>query len=260
MQRRFNYTNRQRINRKDVSFTIVEDNEGRPQFYADFNLTKYDLPPNAKLAVEAYDRNILMRFPFGSVEEPKNSTPTTLTDFIGSDSYYFRVKVVDQQNKSRLFAVADSINAVRRDDEGKPTASLLRVATRDLGSTPWKLEYAVADHPLLLINNHIDAGKSLARSNLFFQALVFPTILEQILCRILIEEEYRPTASPDDDDMWKEGWLEFAGQLPRNTPLLTDQEILEEDCKRWIEDARDGFCITINAIHKIRSALKEIDQ
>ena len=259
MQRRFNYTNRQRIYRKDVSFTIVEDNEGKPKFYADLNLNEYDLPPNAKVSIEAYDRNALMRFPFGSVEEPKSSAPTTLSDFVGSDSYYFRVKVVDQQNRSRLFAVADSISPVRRDDEGEPAKSLLRVATRDLGSTPWKLEYPVADHPLLLINNQIDMGKALARSNLFFQASVLPAILEQILRRILLEEDYHPTASPEDDDMWKEGWLEFAGRLPGNTTLPIDQKISEDDCKRWIEDARDGFCITINAIHKIRSALKETD-
>ena len=103
---------------------------------------------------------------------------------------------------------------------------MLRVTTRDLGPVPWKLEYQVADHPLLVINNRIDAGKSLARSNPFFQALVLPAIFEQVLRQILLEEEYVPTvAEPDDDDnMWKEGWLEFAGCLPGNTCLSTDQQ------------------------------------
>lgn len=259
MQRRFNYTNRQRIGRNDLVFTIAEDDEGRPKFYADIHLENYDLPSDATVWVEAYDRNALMRFPFGSVVEPRSETPTTLTDFAGTDSYYFRVKVVDKLHRSRLFAVADSVSPLRRDDEDEIAKSLLRVTTRDLGSVPWKLEYPGADHPLLVLNNRIDAGKSLARSNHFFQALVLPAIFEQVLRHILLEEEYNPAAEPDDDDMWKEGWLEFAGCLPDHTSLPIDQDISDGDLKKWIEDAREGFCNEINAINKVRSELKEFD-
>ena len=259
MRRRFNYTNRQRINRSDLSFTIVEDEEGTDRFYAGIDLNNYDFPSDASVWVEAYDRNALMRFPFGSAAEPKNEKTTTLTDFAGSDSYYFRVKVVDKLHKSRLLAVADSVSPVRRDDD-ETAKSLLRVTTRDLGSVPWKLEYQVADHPLLVINNRIDAGKSLARSNHFFQALVFPAVLEQILRRILLEDDYTPSAEPDNDDMWKEGWLEFSGHLPGNSPLPVDQKISPEDCQKWIADAREAFCNDINAINKVRSELKELDR
>ena len=259
MQRRFNYTNRQRIKRNDLSFTIVEDDEGRPKFHADVDLSNYNLPSDAKVWVEAYDRNALMRFPFGTAAQPMSEISTELTDFAGTDSYYFRVKVVDKDHRSRLFAVADSVSPVRHDDEDDTAKSLLRVATRDLGSVPWKLEYQVADHPLLVINNRIDAGKSLARSNHFFQSLVLPAILEQVLRRILLEDGYSPVAEPDGDDMWKEGWLEFAGCLPGNTRLPVDQEVSDDDRKQWVEDARDGFCVEINAINKVRSELKEID-
>jgi len=34
MQRRFNYTNRKRIKKNDLSFTIVEDEIGQPKFHA----------------------------------------------------------------------------------------------------------------------------------------------------------------------------------------------------------------------------------
>ena len=259
MQRRFNYTDRRRIKRNDLSLTIAEDEEGRPKFYADIHLKNYDLPSNAKVWVEAYDRNVLMRFPFGSVGEPKSETLTTLTDFSGTDSYYFRVKVVDELQRSRLLAVADSVTPLRRDEEDEPAKSLLRVTTRDLGSIPWKLEYQVADHPLLVINNRIDAGKSLARSNRFFQALVLPAILEQVLRRILLEEDYVPASAPDDDDMWKEGWLEFAGCLPDNTRLPVDRQSSDDDLEKWIEDARESFCEEISAISKVRNELKEVD-
>lgn len=256
MQRRFNYTNRQRIRKNDLSFSITEDEEGRQKFFADISLKNYDLPPDAKVWVEAYDRNALMRFPFGTVAEPKSETQTVLADFAGTDGYYFRVKVVGA-HRSQLFAVADSVSPLRRHDEDVAAKSLLRVTTEDLGSVPWKLVYHMTDHPVLVINARIDAGKSLARSNLLFQALVLPAIFEQVLRQILLEEKYIPVAEPDDDDMWKEGWLEFAGCLPDSTRLSTDQEYSSDDIEKWIEDARTGFCKEINAIHKVKSELKE---
>lgn len=258
MQRRFNYTNRQRIKKNDLAFTIVEDEDQYPKFHAGIDLASYDLPKEAKVCVEAYDRNAFMRFPFGTVSSPQSETPTVLTDFIGTDSYYFRVKVIDEKQRSRLFAVADSISPVRHDDD-QTAKSLLRVTTKDLGPVPWELEYPIADHPLLVINNQIDAGKSLPRSNHFFQAIVMPAILEQVLRRILLEIDYKPSADPDDDDMWMEGWLEFAGSLPDSTRLPIDQEVSREAREQWIEDCRKAFCREINALKKVRSELKEIE-
>ena len=260
MQRRFNYTNRQRITRNDIAFTIVEDGDGNPKFHANIDLSSYDLPPDAQVWVEAYDRNAFMRFPFGVAEAPESEGSTTLTDFVGTDSYYFRVKVVDQRARSRLFAVADSVSPVRRHDEDESAKSLLRVTTEDLGPVPWELRYPPGDHPLLVINSQIDAGKSLARSNKFFQALVFPAILEQILRFILLEEGgYRPSAEPDEDDLWKEGWLAFSGSLPGITPLPLDQELSADDTVQWIEDSRKAFCLELNAIRKVRIELKELE-
>jgi hypothetical protein len=258
MRRRLNYTNRQRIRQSDLAFTILEDDAGLPKFHADIDLMSYNLPEDAKVWVEAYDRNSFMRFPFGSVQAMVNESSTTLSAFAGTDSYYFRVKVVDDKEHARLYAVADSVSPVRHDDDdaGK---SLLRVTTRDLGPVPWELEYKVSDHPLLVINNQIDAGKSLPRSNQFFQALVFPAIVEQILRHILLEDRYRPSAQPDDDDMWKESWLEFAGTLPGNTRLPFEQEISDDDLGEWIEGARRSFCQELNAIRKVRLELREVE-
>lgn len=258
MQRRFNYTGRQRIRKNDVSFSITADDEGNEEFHADIHLGNYQLPTDAKVWVEAYDRNVLMRFPFGTVARPNSEIPTQLTDFRDTDSCYFRVKVVDALRRSRLLAVADSVSPSDRQDEDGAARSLLSVTTRDLESVPWKLEFQPADHPLLVINNRIDAGKSLARSNLFFQALVLPAIFEQVLRQILFEQKYVPVAAPDDDDLWKEGWLEFAGCLPGNTRLSVDQEFPDDEKEKWIEDARIGFCMDINAIDKVKSELKEV--
>jgi hypothetical protein len=242
-----------------MSFSITEDDTGVSRVYAALDLNGYNLPPSGRIWLEAYDRNAIMRFPFGIVEHPSADAPMTLDDFVGSDSYYFRVKVVDPQHQSKLLASADAISPVRHDGTDQPRKSLLRVTTRDLGPVPWSLEFPPGDYPLLVINNEIDAGKSLARSNHFFQALVFPAVLNQILRKILLEEEYRPGSDPDDDDRWKEAWLEFCGVLPGNSRLAPGRDFSEEDLDDWIENSIEAFCRKLGAVRKVRVDLKEIE-
>jgi len=259
MRRRFNYTGRQKLKQKDIAISITQDENGLQKFYADLKLDEYKLPSDARVWVEAYDRNAVMRFPYGIAESPASEVATTLDAFSGSDSYYFRVKVVDSEQSSRLFASALSISPLRQDENDDIRKSLLRITTRDLGPVPWSLEFSNSDYPLLVINNEIDAGKSLARSNKFFQALVFPAVLKQILVKILVEDEYRPGSEPDDDDLWKESWLEFAGSLPGNTSLQAGLEVSEDEIANWIQYSMEMFCKQLNAVRKIRLELKEVE-
>ncbi len=262
MRRRFNYTGRQKLLQKDVTLTITEDESGFDRFYIQLNLADYQLPEDGRVWVEAYDRNAIMRFPFGTVNSVASESDNALSIFAGNDSYYFRVKIVDPDNGSRLLASADSLSPLRQDDPDHPdgtTKSLLRVTTRDLGPVPWKLEFCESDYPLLVINHDIEAGKSLARTNQFFQALVFPNVLNQILRRILLEEKYRPDSEPDSNELWMEGWLEFAGSLPGNTRIGVGTDASEDEINNWIEDTIDSFCKKLNAVRKIRVELKEIE-
>lgn len=259
MRRRFNYTGRKRIKQRSVSFSITEDDSGVSRVYPDVNLDGYGLPSDGLIWIEAYDRNAVMRFPFGMVERPTADGPMTLNAFVGSDSYYFRVKVVEPRHQSRLLASADSISPVRHDGSDQPRKSLLRVTTRGLGPVPWALEFPPADYPLLVINSEIDAGKSLARSNQFFQALVFPAVLNQILRKILIDDEFQPGSEPDEDDEWKEAWLEFCSALPGNSRLASDQAHSEEEREDWIQNSVEAFCCKLGAVRKVRVDLKEIE-
>jgi hypothetical protein len=261
VRRRFNYTNRARIRHQDVRLSITEDDSGRHKFHADLNLNHLSLPADGRVWVEAFDANAFMRFPFGTVAVPYPETDTTLDTFAGTDSYSFRVKVVDPGNHARLLARSAGISPVREDPEGGARKSLLRVSTRDLGHLPWKLEFQIGDYPLLVINNEIDAGKSLARSNHFFQALVFPAVLETILRRILMEdEEYMPgNDEEEEEDAWKEAWLEFAGTLPGNSRLPPNEELDREQREFWIEESVAVFSRHIGAVRKVRVELKEIE-
>jgi hypothetical protein len=111
MLRRFNYTGRKKIKQEDVPIQLIGKGPVL-EFEADFaSLTKYEIPADAKLFVEAYERAAYMRFDFGTVGSI--STPTRaerlLTEFEGSDAIRFRVKVVDAGHEGQLLAEADGI-------------------------------------------------------------------------------------------------------------------------------------------------------
>ncbi len=256
MRRRINYTGRHRIKKKDISISITEE-EGLHKFYADLNLEDYELPPKARVWMEAYDKNAIMRFPFGTVDALAAEKPTLLEGFAGSDNYYFRVKVVDEKHYSKLLAAANSISPFRQDEEDGTGKSLLRVTIAELGSIPWNLRFESGDYPVLEINNEIDTGSSLARSDPFFQALVFPEVLRRILRTILIENNYQLGSDPDGDDIWMEGWLEFAGSLPGNRRLNSGEELSDDQKENWIEDSVEMFCKQQGSLRKLKVALKE---
>jgi len=242
-----------------VLLSITEDDDGRQKFHADLKLSGYSLPEEGKVWVEAFDANAFMRFPFGTVADPRPQSDTVLDTFTGNDSYSFRVKVVDPTHHSLLLARSTGISPVREDPEGDAGKALLRVTTRDLGHLPWKLEFPTGDYPLLVINNEIDAGKSLARSNPFFQALVFPVVLELILRRILVEEKFLPGNEEDDVDEWMEAWLEFAGTLPGNSRLSVGVELDSDQKDFWIDESLSAFSRQMASVKKIRIDLREIE-
>lgn len=259
MRRRFNYTGRRRIKQADVSFSITTDDDGIDRFHAGLDFSGYEFPGDGRVWIEAYDRDAIMRFPFGTVQSPRPETDTVLTAFPGNDSYYFRVKVVDQDHRGRLYGIADSISPVRQEQQQDAHTSLLRLSTRDLGPVPWKLEFFAADYPLLVINNQIDVGKSLARSNAFFQGAVFATLVERILRRILVDEEYWPSGEPEPEDKWKEAWIDFCGSFPGNEHLTADSELSKDEIEAWIEDTVDAFCRSFNPVRKLKAELRELD-
>jgi len=259
MRRRFNYTGRTRIFEKDIRIAVMEPETGMKEFAADLILGDYKLPPDAPVWIEAYDRYAVVRYQFGTVANPHTENKCSLAELSGTDTFHFRVKIIDPNNHSRLLGLAKNINATSPHDEDAPARSLLRLARDDLRGRPWKLEFPVGQYPILYIDNSIDAGTSLARLNIFFQAVVFPQVVETILGRILLADEYRPSSEVDDEDEWKASWIAFAETLPGVSRLETDSDSTTESLTNWIEDVVEGFSRNINAIRKIRITLKEIE-
>src|SRR4051812_9167241 len=106
---RLNYTDRQTLTAKMVRITVHDDVEPR-WFEAKWEFDG-KVPPHAKVYVEATSSGspFTMRFPFGTVADPKPPESTKLTEITGRN-ITFTVKVVDEtEHIGRLLGLADGL-------------------------------------------------------------------------------------------------------------------------------------------------------
>ena len=229
--RRFNYTNRRRIERSDVHIRLRE-REGIREFEAAFQLDRYDLDPDARLFVEAYHRSTYQRFDFGTVGDIHPPHDRCL-DRIASTRPLFRVKAVVQDGAlARIVAVAERLvplDAELDDQEGEP---LLPVEFRDLGHHIWELELD-GDWPTLILNQSIEGIREAARSSAAFLTLVYPEICRRVLEHALAENAFDPDSGEDD---WGTLWLRFGRELAG-----TPEDDGEAERKDWVARAVEEF-------------------
>jgi hypothetical protein len=234
MIRRFNYTDRARINRKDVRVTLREENEGF-SFDADLSaLADYDLPPDSFVFVEAYRQTNWMRFSFGQVGAILPDNDRRLSQFDAPEGLLFRVKITPNGDIHTLLAEADEIPLARPEQDQGERKPLLPVKPHKLGDEIYKLDFS-GDRPLLLINsdagNYTDVGRSPA-----FMSLAMPGIFREIIARIVLIENHDDDANPDE---WKSQWLKFASLYPGigKLPGVEDSDGRSD----WIDKAVSAF-------------------
>src|SRR5438477_4242186 len=141
MIRRFNYTGRKKIVRDDVAIILTSDGSVKG-FEANLSAlgdSKYNLPKDARLFVEAYERTAYMRFDFGTTGTitPPPREARLLTEFEGSNGIRFRVKVVDCAHDAQLLAEADGILPLTPEESEQNKLPLLPVRSEDLGQEVW---------------------------------------------------------------------------------------------------------------------------
>jgi hypothetical protein len=240
MLRKFNYTDRKRIPRNRVSFSIIPSPKGPPFFDAFIDLKRLRLPKHAGVYVEAYRMAFFRRFSFGTVSRIQPPHDRYLHDMDPNALVRFRVKIVDTAGKGRILAVADRLQPRRTEEEPANKICLLPVDFMDLGHTVWRLDLE-SDWPSLLLNNRVDNIREIARSEHAFFSLVYPELIRQILYKIVIEEDHTdPESDPDD---WMSLWLSFSRDLPgvqMLPPSGTSEPIIQEKMK-WIEDIVEIF-------------------
>lgn len=250
MLRRFNYTDRKRISREDVSIAVQMGSQ--TVFDADLSLlATYGFDPRCRLFVEAYRQTIWMRFDFGMIGAIEPPPDRSLGRFGTLDGIQFRVKVTDASNGQRLVAEADGIPLREADGSPASVESLLRIVPASLEGRVFRLSYD-DQGPILEINREAGDKAEIAR-DAAFAALVYPAVFSDILVRIL------HVGSHDDvenTDKWQSQWLKFASRLS-NVPSLPDDLDDEDLVDDWIRDAVSAFGKSTDVMTKFASYWEE---
>jgi hypothetical protein len=147
------------------------------------------------------------------------------------------VKVTDVTTRPGvLLGHADRLRARRPDELPDQRIPLLPPIPSDLEEEVWRLEFD--SEPRLLINSRLPDWKEAVKSN-EFRALVYPTVVREVLTRVLLIEK---ETSVEDPDAWQSKWLRFATSIPGvgNVPKSAD------DHDDWIVDAASAFARRFN--------------
>lgn len=250
MQRRFNYTGRKRINRKDVRISLTSE-ESEISFDANLDsLRKYDLPKDASVFVEAYRQTNWMRFHFGNVGSISPPHDRTLGIFDSPEGIHFRVKVTASGIAHNILAEADGIPLLAADAVDGERTPLLYVKPEKGMKEIFRVDFSGTE-PILLINSDLGSYTDIVMSPLF-AAIAYPAILREILTRIVIVEEQEEF---DDLDNWKSRWVKFCKLLPSVIPFVADGTV--DDKTDWIDGAVSSFAQKIGAAKKFNAAWEE---
>lgn len=232
MKRRFNFTERKRIDQQKVAVDIEERQDGAaPAFTAEMDLSGLDLPPNADVVIEAYSGRAALRFPWGKVSALAPPLDRRLTDMPVNPS--FRVKVVAPDGSGALLAMANRVRPHREESHG----SLVWLKGEDLGKEVWRLQFAGTGAPTLLVNENIHGIGEAVRNDRAFRALVMPEVLRAMLMRALIVEGFD---LDDEDGDWSE-LLHFVQGFHNEEVTSSEEENDRVARMEWIDRAVATF-------------------
>jgi hypothetical protein len=189
------------------------------------------------------------RFDFGRVGLAQPPQDRSLDEFERPDGVRFRIKVVaESEHRGCLLGEADQIRPLLYNEEDAPPLPLIDVEAANLGGEIWRVWFP--DQPnervTLQISDRIEDHRGRARDPLFC-ALVLPSVLREILTRILVVTSYQfDDESESDDDSnadmedWRERWLAFVTtRLPNvgNPPPLPrgDGGVKDLDSPDWVD-------------------------
>ena len=232
MIRRFNYTQRRRIEQRRISIELHETDNGNPlTFSAELNLEGMGLPADALVVVIANRDRVTRRFDWGTIADSTPPQDCRLTDILYNP--VFRVMVLAPDGSGRLLALADRIRPKR----GSTDNSLLWLQEEDLGKEVWRIDFADGN-PTMLVNKNIPGISTAVREDEAFRALVIPEALRAILTRALIVEG---NDFDDDEGRWSP-WVGFVRNFyDEEFPTTSDENGDDMAKAEWVQGAVEAF-------------------
>lgn len=243
MIRKFNYTNRRKINRESISIS-VQNRAGKFYFAAVINKENLKFPDSSKIYIEPYYGPNYLRYDFGTFGDIKQPINTDISEIKQiSDKVYFRIKIVDESEENGLLlGFADKLPLMDENEPSGKTSILyvnpIRMDTNEI----WRLNFEADSEgmPILEVNNSIEGIKEIARSDSKFIAMVYPAAIREILKVISSSKNY-----DTEGESWTCKWMTFSKNVLgvlAPTELASDEAISD-----WMDDVIRAFCIR----HKI---------
>lgn len=205
------FTGRKEISRSDVTIRLFEQRGKPSHFEARIDFSRYRLPPEADVVVEAYHNTYYERFSIGALGELDGGCSRELKGLEPGDRPHFRVKVIGSNGApaGQLLAAIDEVRPATEDDDGA-AGSLLPLIPKpksEMGDVFWRVHFVSSDElrPELWINRDVE-GLFLALQNQNPQVtgLIMPEVLRQVL-RGLVED-----GAPWTDEGLLGQWLQLA--------------------------------------------------
>jgi hypothetical protein len=240
MIRTLNFTGRKRLSREMARIELRYPSAGAAEFEAELDFAGLELPPDARVYIEAAFKSTFMRFAWGTVGQPTPAEDRRLTRLEQPKLAHFRVKVVESVSSgfAPLLAVSGRLEPEGTSLHERRRLSLFRVSyTALLEDEIWRLNFDDAGGPLLELQQSVPGIQQIVRQEAFM-ALVLPEVVRQILTQVFADGIDDPEDNPDD---WRARWLRFGGKLLNEQPPQLIEGKAEEAHEDWIEGVVSVF-------------------
>jgi hypothetical protein len=265
MPRRFNYTDRKKIRREDVTIRLRRDGQAIA-FDAELRLSDYafhKIAPPPQVYIEAYRgaSTVWKRFAFGHIDTLKAPDNRSLDDFGVPEGILFRVKVSASHGAlaGRLLGEADGIRPQLPEEEDSYRQPIINhVPADDIGDELWRVDFA-GTVPLLKINVQVPVGVDQFLVDPAFRGVFAPAVMRQVLARALVID--RDSYDDEDEGSWQFRWLQFATSLPDiGDPPEADEDNGRignlREIEEWIDRAVEAFVSAGGLLHAFSRAVK----
>lgn len=234
-----NQTGRRTLRREDLTVSTACDESGLLHF--DFELsaeTRADLPPNAKIIVEAHVGSSRQRFDFGTAGRIVPPSSTSLTDLPPEKVPQFTALAVSDDERDGML-LARGRTSPRHEDEAAGSSLLVISTQPGMGETLWSLDLPEGDRPQLNLNNQIPDFAHRLRTDPLVQGLVLPAALRQIINHYCTKDDDDPE-SGSIEAQWSALAAACAGESWGES----------QDRETWLDEAVAGFCRRHRFVHK----------
>ena len=259
MKRTFNYTDRKRIDGKNVQVRLVDSTPEGSTIAVTAELADYQFPITAKVFIEAHGESVFARRELENPFDPFWHDQYLINEFTVTDSTNFYFRVVEGESTGRLLGLTtQGIKLSNPSDLITERDALLPVQWEDTGQEVWRLKFDPTTGPTLYVSKGLKENFTQLASDPMFVACVVPQAFRRILDFALSSEDEQDLLEPDS---WFHEWYRWMTSLSELKPLASQLEegIDEDDLERWINDAVDGFSKMSNNrfVNTVATVLKE---